>query len=58
MRKSHGGKQSMHKAFVPGKSFHMDLGFIRGPKNLQEKDTIIKSHNEFSSYLLVTNATT
>jgi hypothetical protein len=60
MRKSHGGKRSTRKAFVPGTSFHMDLGFIRGPKNLQEvlhngatpKETIIKSHNGFSSYLL------
>jgi hypothetical protein len=60
MRKSHGGKRSTRKVFVPGTAFYMDLGFIRGPKNLQEvphngatpKETIIKSHNGFSSYLL------
>jgi hypothetical protein len=65
MRKSHDGKQSTREAFVPGTSFHMDLGFIRGPKNLQEvllhngatpKETIIKSHNRFSSYLLIIDA--
>jgi hypothetical protein len=66
MRKSHGGKRSTREAFIPGTSFHMDLGFIRGPKNLQEvlhngatpKETIIKSHDGFSSYLLIDDAAT
>jgi hypothetical protein len=67
MRKSHGGKRSTREAFVPGTSlFHMDLGFIGGPKNLQEvlhngatpKETIIKSHDGFSSYLLIIDAAT
>jgi hypothetical protein len=44
----------------------MDLGFIRGPKNLQEvlqegavpKDTVPKSHVGFSSYLLIIDTAT
>ena len=66
MRKNHGGKRSTREAFIPGTSFHMDLGFIRGPKNLQEvlhngaapQETIIKSHDGFSSYLLIIDAAT
>jgi hypothetical protein len=66
MRKSHGSERSSREAFVPGTSFHMDFGFIQGPKNLQEvlhngappKETIIKSHDGFSSYLLVIAAAT
>jgi hypothetical protein len=66
MRKSHGGPSSTRETFVHGTSFHMDLDFIRGPKNLQEvlhdgatpKETIIKSHGGFSSYLLIIDAAT
>jgi hypothetical protein len=64
MRKNHGGPQSTRETFIRGTSFHMDLGFIRGPKNLQEvlhdgatpQETIIKSHDGFSSYLLIIDA--
>jgi hypothetical protein len=66
MRKSHGGPSSTRETFVHGTSFHMDLGFIRGPKHLQEalhdgatsKETIIISHDSFSSYLFVIDAAT
>jgi hypothetical protein len=66
LRKNHGGKKSMKEASVPGTAFHMDLGFIRGPKNLQDvlqdkavpKETVIKSHDGFSSYLLIIDAAT
>jgi hypothetical protein len=66
MRKSHGSRRSTREAFVPGTSFHMDSEFIRGPKNLQEvlhngatpKETIIKSQDGFSSYLLIIDAAT
>jgi hypothetical protein len=64
--KNHGGKKSTKEAFVPGTAFHMDLGCIRGPKNLQEvlqegavpKDTVLKIHDGFSSYLLIIDAAT
>jgi hypothetical protein len=38
----------------------MDLGFRRGPKNLQEvlQGTVLKSHDGFSSYLLIIDAAT
>lgn len=36
LRKNHGGKKSTKEAFIPGTAFDMNLGFIRGPKNLQE----------------------
>jgi hypothetical protein len=66
LHKNHGGKKSTKEAFVPGTAFHIDLGFIRGPKNLQEvlqdgavpKDTVLKSHDGFSSYLLIIDAAT
>ncbi len=66
LRKNHGGKKSTKEAFVPGTAFHMDLGFIRGPKNLQDvlqdgavpKETVLKSHDGFSSYLLIIDAAT
>jgi hypothetical protein len=65
MGKSHHGKgQSTREAFLPGTAFHMDLGFIRGPDNLQEvlhsgatpKKTIQKSHDGYNSYLLIVDA--
>jgi hypothetical protein len=64
--KNHGGKKSTKEAFVPGTVFHMDLEFIHGPKNLQEvlqegavpKDTVLKSQDGFSSYLLIIDAAT
>jgi hypothetical protein len=66
LRKNHGGKKSTKEAFVPGTAFHMDLGFIQGPNNLKEvlqegavpKDTVLKSHDGFSSYLLIIDAAT
>jgi hypothetical protein len=67
LRKNHGGKKSTTKeAFLPGTVFHMDLGFIHGPKNLQDvlqdgavpKERVLKSHNGFSSYLLIIDAAT
>jgi hypothetical protein len=64
--KNYGGKKSTKEAFAPGTSFYMDLGFIRGPKSLQEvlqdgavpKDTVLKNHDGFSSYLLIIDAAT
>jgi hypothetical protein len=66
MWKSHGGPSSTRETFVHGTSFHIILGFIGGPKNLQEvlhdgatpKEIIIKSHDGFSSYLLIIGAAT
>jgi hypothetical protein len=65
MSKSHhGGKHSTREAFLPGTAFHMDLGFLRGPDNLQEvlnsgatpTKTIQKSHDGYNCYLLIVDA--
>jgi hypothetical protein len=36
LRKANRHKESLREVFIPGTSFHMDLGFIRGPSNLEE----------------------
>ena len=37
LRKHHGKGPSTRETFLPGTSFHMDIGFIRGPKNQKKK---------------------
>jgi hypothetical protein len=66
LRKHHGSGPSTRETFLPGTSFHMDIGFIRGPKNLKEvitagampKDTVIASHDGYTLYLLIIDAAT
>ena len=66
LRKHHGSAPSTRETFLPGTSFHMDIGFIRGPKNLKEvltagampKETVIASHDGYTCYLLIINAAT
>jgi transposase InsO family protein len=66
LRKHHGKGPSTRETFLPGTSFHMDIGFIRGPKNLKEvinngatpKETIIASHDGYTCYLLIIDSAT
>jgi hypothetical protein len=66
LRKSNRHKESLREVFIPGTSFHMDLGFIRGPSNLEEvvkngatpNKTIIKSRDGYEAYLLIVDAAT
>jgi hypothetical protein len=65
MTKSSSNKQSTRDSFLPGTAFHMDIGFIRGPKNLKEimgnsyvtpQATSQLSHDGYSAYLSIINA--
>ena len=64
--KHHDSGPSTWETFLPGTLFHMDIGFIRGPKNLKEvittgalpKETVIASHDGYTCYLLIINAAT
>jgi hypothetical protein len=65
MTKSSSNKQSTRDSFLPGTAFHMDIGFVRGPKNLKEimGDTHVApqatsqlSHDGYSAYLLIVDA--
>jgi hypothetical protein len=66
LRKTNRNKESTREVFLPGTSFHMDLGFIRGPSNLEEVvqkgatpgKTIIKSRDGYEAYLLIVDAAT
>jgi hypothetical protein len=66
LRKSNRNKASTREAFLPGTSFHMDLGFIRGPSNLEDvvkngatpTKTIVKSRDGYEAYLLIVDAAT
>jgi hypothetical protein len=62
LRKANRHKESLREVFIPGTSFHMDLGFIRGPSNLEDvvkngatpNKTIIKSRDGYEAYSLLT----
>jgi hypothetical protein len=64
LRKADRNKTSLREVFIPGTSFHMDLGFIRGPSNLEDvvkngatpTKTIIKSRDGYEAYLLIVDA--
>jgi hypothetical protein len=65
MTKSSGNKQLTRDSFLPGTAFHMDIEFVRGPKNLKEimGDTHVApqatsqlSHDGYSAYLSIDNA--
>jgi hypothetical protein len=66
LRKSNRHKESLREVFTPGTSFHMDLGFIRGPSNLEDvvkngatpSKTIVKSRDGYEAYLLIVDAAT
>ena len=66
LRKADRNKNSLREVFIPGTSFHMDLGFIRGPSNLEEvvkngatpTKTIVKSRDGYEAYLLIIDAAT
>jgi hypothetical protein len=66
LQKANCHKESLWEVFIPGTSFHMDLGFIRGSANLEEvvKDgatptkTIVKSCDGYEAYLLIIDAAT
>lgn len=64
------GKTETFEASKPGERYHMDFGFVRGPKYIastrrnklqkrpQQKNPIITSREGFNSYLLITDAYT
>jgi Reverse transcriptase (RNA-dependent DNA polymerase) len=66
MRKQKGKTEAQRENITPNSTFHMDLGFIRGPENLQEilkngetpKQTVIESHDGYTSYLLIIDGAT
>jgi hypothetical protein len=66
LRKADKNKNSLREVFIPGTSFHMDLGFIRGPSNLEDvvkngatpNKTIVKSRDGYEAYLLIIDAAT
>ena len=61
------GKSESNNAYLPGTMFHMDLGFFRGPSNLEDvvhngaqpsDTTIIKSIDGHVAYLSIVDAAT
>ena len=61
------GKPERNDAYLPGTMFHMDLGFFRGPSNLEDvvhngaqpsDTTIIKSIDGYVAYLSIVDAAT
>jgi hypothetical protein len=65
LQKSSGNKESTREVFLPGTAFHMDLGFIRGPKTVMANNgtttttkTAQLSHDGYSAYLIIVDAAT
>jgi hypothetical protein len=67
LQKSSGNPTSTRDAFLPGTAFHMDLGFIRGPKTITDSKGTTKttktttaqlSHDGYSAYLIIIDAAT
>jgi hypothetical protein len=66
LRKANCTRTSLREVFIPGTSFHMDLGFIQGPSNLEEvinsgatpQKTLTKSQAGYEAYLLIIDAAT
>lgn len=67
LTKNSGNTMSTRDAFLPGTAFHMDLGFIRGPKLIKDSNgnrkttktqTAQLSHDGYSAYLLIVDAAT
>jgi hypothetical protein len=66
LRKANRHKESLREVFIPGTSFHMDLGFIPGPSNLEDvikngatpQKTLMKSRAGYEAYLLILDAAT
>eukprot|EP00980_Cylindrotheca_fusiformis_P008542 scaffold1811_cov66-Cylindrotheca_fusiformis.AAC.1 len=66
LRKQNRKRSTDRESFLPGTSFHMDLGYISGPENLPEtvqhgknpKSTMKKSRNGHVAYLIVICAST
>jgi hypothetical protein len=65
LTKISGNKQSTRNSFLPGTTFHMDVGFVQGPQNLKEllcdsyvtpQSTTQLSHDGYSSYLTIIDA--
>lgn len=64
--KRSGRKESQSESFQPGTAFHMDLGFVSGPANLEAviqkgenpKRTTQKSQDGHVAYLLIIDAAT
>jgi hypothetical protein len=65
LQKSSGNKESTRDAFLPGTAFHMDLGFIWGPKTIVDNKGTTKtakvqtaqlSHDGYSAYLIIIDA--
>ena len=64
--KKTGNKQANSESFQPRTAFHMDLGFVSGPTNLEgilqkgEKPTNVsqRSHDGYVAYLLIVDAAT
>jgi hypothetical protein len=62
--KRSGRKESQSESFLPGTAFHMDLGFVSGPSNLEAvvqkgenpKHTTQKSQDGYVAYLLIIDA--
>ena len=66
MQKHKGNTQATRDNFIPGTAYHMDLGFIRGPSNLDKENnpdsatkiTAQQSHDGYTAYLLIIDAAT
>jgi hypothetical protein len=65
LTKKSGNPTSTRDTFLPGTAFHMDLGFIRGPKIAKDgtgrptptrTQTAQLSHDGYSAYLLIIDA--
>lgn len=64
--KKSGNKTAKRETFEPGTAFHMDLGFVSGPSNLEDvlhkgstpKMTTQKSYDGHVAYLLIVDAAT
>jgi hypothetical protein len=67
LTKKSGNNESTRDAFLPGTAFHMDLGFIRGPKTVKDETGIFQpsktqtaqhSHDGYLAYLIIVDTAT
>jgi hypothetical protein len=67
LAKKSGNPTSECETFIPGTAFHMDLGFIRGPKMVKDNmgisqpsktQTAQQSHDGYLAYLIIVDAAT
>jgi hypothetical protein len=67
LTKKSGNPTSKQETFIPGTAFHMDLGFIQGPKMIKDDNgiscpsktqTAQHPHDGYSAYLIIVDAAT